>query len=163
LKKQRIKSKKEKDMRIALSENRLLNLEEKPATIIAVIEMTIGINRLKLGQSNIFKDREVNELSKIINNEVPAALFCEILKKRMKVGIARKPPPTPKIPVSNPRETASKNTNQNVGTNDVGLGNLKEELLKATKLQNIRLQLFYRVRKQKLSSLLHLQINQYSK
>jgi hypothetical protein len=126
LKKQRIKSKKEKDMRIALSENRLLNLEEKPATIIAVIEMTIGINRLKLGQSNIFKDREVNELSKIINNEVPAALFCEILKKRMKVGIARKPPPTPKIPVSNPRETASKNTNQNVGTNDVGLGNFIE-------------------------------------
>ena len=38
----------------------------------------------------------------IIINEVPAALFCGVLNARTNTGIARKPPPIPKNPVSDP-------------------------------------------------------------
>ena len=38
----------------------------------------------------------------MINSEVPAALFCGVLKNRTKTGIAKKPPPIPNKPVSEP-------------------------------------------------------------
>jgi hypothetical protein len=126
------KSKKENDLCIAIAENLWLNFEEKPATKIAVIDITRGIERLKLDQLNICKDREVNELSKIINSEVPAALFCEILKNSEKIGMAKNPPPTPKMPVSNPSETASKNITENEGTDEVGLGNFIKRRMAAS-------------------------------
>jgi len=39
------------------------------------------------------------ELSTIIKSDVPAAFEAEVLKKRTRIGIARKPPPTPNRPV----------------------------------------------------------------
>ncbi len=44
----------------------------------------------------------VKEFAEIMTSEVPAALFCGIRKKRTKIGIAKKPPPTPKTPVIKP-------------------------------------------------------------
>jgi len=39
------------------------------------------------------------ELSTIIKSDVPAAFTAEVLKKRTRIGIARKPPPIPNRPV----------------------------------------------------------------
>ena len=44
----------------------------------------------------------VKQFKAIINNEVPAALASGLLKPSTKTGIARKPPPTPKMPVIEP-------------------------------------------------------------
>ena len=38
----------------------------------------------------------------MISKEVPAALFCEVLKNKTRTGIARNPPPIPNKPVMEP-------------------------------------------------------------
>ena len=76
--------------------------DEICATRTAEIPIKIGTCHLTVSHSEWCPRNEINELRAMMSKDVPAAFACGVPKKRTKTGMARKPPPIPKIPVIEP-------------------------------------------------------------
>ena len=72
---------------------------------VTAIDETMIINIQSIGWRPMSPKKPINELSAIINRDVPIASFIGSFIKITKAGIRRKPPPAPKNPVTKPIRT----------------------------------------------------------